>query len=520
MEQKKRFFSHQFIAIALLLFGIAVRCIGIGSIPGGLNQDEAFGAYEAYSMLHYGMDSSGYAFPVYLNTWGSGMSALNSYLMIPFMALFGVHAWVIRMPQLITSCVALYVIYRLFLRLFNEKAALIGLLYFAVCPYHIMMSRWGIDCNLAPAFLLFGFYCFVIGVEKPKYYMLSALLYGLSLYCYATIWLIVPFMILLPALYVLYTGKLRWCRYLPLSVLILGILALPLLLFLLVNKGYIAEIKLAFLSIPKLTVMRDSEVTFHYFTWYLRQLLTMLVRQSDGLVWNSAPVGLYYRGFLVFALIGGIYWLKRAFTSIRKRAYDPFVLLIFPLICAVFLGCLIQVNVNKINCIHIPIVTFIITGLYVTCTFVEKYFRYAVQTLAGGLLILFIVFASWYVTDFREEIGTLWCEGLEDAVAYADAQAALTGSDTDPAVTIYVDPSLYYPKILLYSKLPVTTYRETVVYNNYPSICLWIDSCGPYVFLPEAAEPGDLCIIPESEIEAYEAKGFTVTRFGHSAVVQ
>ena len=59
--------------ILLLLFGIIVRCYKFGAIPGGLNQDEAFSAYEAYSLLHYGMDSSGYAFPVYFNAWGSGM---------------------------------------------------------------------------------------------------------------------------------------------------------------------------------------------------------------------------------------------------------------------------------------------------------------------------------------------------------------------------------------------------------------------------------------------------------------
>lgn len=39
-------------------------------------------------------DSSGYRFPVYLTAWGSGMNALNTYLMIPFMAVFGAEVWV------------------------------------------------------------------------------------------------------------------------------------------------------------------------------------------------------------------------------------------------------------------------------------------------------------------------------------------------------------------------------------------------------------------------------------------
>lgn len=78
------------IFFILMAAGIAARMIGFGVIPGDINQDEAFAGYQAYSMLHYGVDSAGYRFPVYLYTWGSGMSALNSYLMMPFMAVFGV----------------------------------------------------------------------------------------------------------------------------------------------------------------------------------------------------------------------------------------------------------------------------------------------------------------------------------------------------------------------------------------------------------------------------------------------
>ena len=55
----------------------------------GLHADEAYAGYEAWSMCHYGYDSWGYKNPVYLRAWGSGMNALNSYLMIPFIAIDG-----------------------------------------------------------------------------------------------------------------------------------------------------------------------------------------------------------------------------------------------------------------------------------------------------------------------------------------------------------------------------------------------------------------------------------------------
>ena len=70
-------------------------------------------------MLHYGMDSAGYAFPVYFVSWGSGMNVLNSYLMMPFIGIFGVHTWTVRMQKMITACVSLYLFYSLFSRIFS-----------------------------------------------------------------------------------------------------------------------------------------------------------------------------------------------------------------------------------------------------------------------------------------------------------------------------------------------------------------------------------------------------------------
>lgn len=54
----------------ILAVGIFARVYKFGSLPGGINQDEAYAGYEAYSLLHYGKDSFGYSFPVYFISWG------------------------------------------------------------------------------------------------------------------------------------------------------------------------------------------------------------------------------------------------------------------------------------------------------------------------------------------------------------------------------------------------------------------------------------------------------------------
>ena len=57
-------------------------------------------------------------------------------------------------------------------------------------------SRWGLESNLAPGFLLFGLYFFLRGMEDSRWLLPSALMYGLALYCYATLWPFVPLILL------------------------------------------------------------------------------------------------------------------------------------------------------------------------------------------------------------------------------------------------------------------------------------------------------------------------------------
>lgn len=98
---------QKLLFILILILGIGARLWMFGDVPGGINQDEAFAAREAWSLLHYGKDSFGYSYPMYLTAWGSGMNALNTYLMMPFIALFGMHTWVFRLPQMLIGILSL-----------------------------------------------------------------------------------------------------------------------------------------------------------------------------------------------------------------------------------------------------------------------------------------------------------------------------------------------------------------------------------------------------------------------------
>lgn len=91
--------AYFWLAGALLLIGCAVRLVALSSLPCGLNQDEAYAGYNAWCLLHYGVDSAGYHNPVYMVAWGSGMNVLETYLMMPFVALLGPCTLAFRLPQ-------------------------------------------------------------------------------------------------------------------------------------------------------------------------------------------------------------------------------------------------------------------------------------------------------------------------------------------------------------------------------------------------------------------------------------
>lgn len=483
----------------VLLLGAAVRIWRNSALPGDINQDEAFAGYTAYSLLKYGIDTSGYHFPVYLVAWGSGMNALNSYLMIPFIALFGLKTWVIRLPQLIIAILSLPAAYGLIKRLFNERTAFFTLLILAFCPWHIMLSRWGLESNLAPGFLLFGLYFFIRSFDDRRFLPISAIMYGLSLYTYATIWPFVPFIILFQGLYSIARGKLKADAVLLACVIILGLFALPLLLFLLVNYGLIPEIRLSFISIPKLLYMRSGELSLSHIPENFRTLLKLLVLQNDGLPWNSTHFGLIYHFSLPVCIAGIICLLYRTFKA--SKEFKPEIIILIQLLAGLILGLMIDVNVNRANIIFIPLIICTSVGLDFIC---EKLSGHLFTLILALYLGAFCVFSVFYFKEYQSSISYYFAEGLEESVKDI--------KDFDG--TVYVYGRIYYPSLLFYTGENVNRFLDSVEYKHFPAAYLSAKQFDKYVFFDEIPQidKNAAYILPSSaDITEFEALEFEIT---------
>jgi len=505
------FFSRRGTCRALfwliLAMGVFARAYLLGLVPNGINQDEAFAGYEAWALMNYGIDTAGYHNPVYLTAWGSGMNALETYLMMPFIAVFGLKPWVIRLPQLIAACLSIWVTYLLVRRTVNERAGLFAMFMLAICPWHIIMSLWGLESNLAPGFLLFGLYFFVAALDDPRLLPLSAVMYGLSLYTYATVWIYVPVMLAVQLIYCMAYKKIRLTRHLALFVIILFVMAAPLLLFLLVNYGYIDEIRTPLFSVPKLLYMRTGEISFDEKARKLEIFKSIFIEQDDGWIWSSPRrYGLFYRITMPLAVLGLAGCIARLAAAARRRKFCRAALLPVQLIVCLPQLILMKGNVTRFNMLFIPLVIMAALGAY----FLSRLsWRPVLGALAAVYLVLFVGFESYYFTDYAqdEELLSHFSYGLEDALALACEKGDI----------VYLDENEFYTKVLFYTKTPVTAFRDTVEYLYYPAAYLHVLSFDRFRFWDDPYRPEDNAayIIPEGDsLGILEESGFTFEHIG------
>ncbi len=464
--------------IAFFVLGLFARVWNFGSVPPGLNQDEAFAAYDAWALLNHGTDSSMHSWPVYLTAWGSGMNALESYLLIPFFALFGVKTWVIRMPQLILAILALPAAFSVGRDIGGKRCGLICMALLALCPWHILLSRWALESNMAPNLLLIGICIFLKGQKNERFLPVAALLLGLSLYAYSAIWPVLPVLLGL----VLLQTRPKPSAWLLFAGLILALAALPLLGFLAVNYGLIGEFSIGPFSVPKLVSMRREEISLSRIPDNLKIMGEILLQQTDGLKWNSPGIfGLFYPAYLPFLAVGTAELVHRLVRPVKNGKPDAAVTLLIWLITGIILTALISVNINRMNYLLMAVAITTAVGAEKVLLLMGRQSRKGCAALLALVLIWFVPFEKYYFTEYAESLRGEFTVGWEEAL---DAALSREG-------TIYVTHAIHYPKILLKGEISPEKFNTTVEYETYPAQYLSPKSFDRFVYVNEASIPED-----------------------------
>ena len=237
MKFKAQYLILGFIFLTAFLF----RSYNLSQVPPQPTVDEVSIGYNAYSILNTGADEYGTKFPMLLRAYDDYRPALYVYLVIPFVALFNLSVFTIRLPSVILSILSIIVVYFLLRELFsNSKVGIevrniklgvpeIATLLLALSPWHIYISRLGHEVNASYAFLIFGFLFFFRFLDKEEWNLyLSALFFALSFDSYQSTKIVVPLVLLVLVilhLKILMTNK----RTVIISAVIGFIVALPIL---------------------------------------------------------------------------------------------------------------------------------------------------------------------------------------------------------------------------------------------------------------------------------------------------
>jgi len=174
------------ILFLILIFGSALRLSYLDYNPPSLNWDEVSHGYNAYSILKTGKDEWGKFFPmVNFRAYGDYPTALNLYLTIPFIAIFGLNEFAIRLPHAFLGILTIASVYFLVLGLFkNKKIALLASFLAAIEPWYVFTSRFVIQSNLS-VFLLTSCMAMFFNRDKNKYLLpLSLFFLFLTLFSY------------------------------------------------------------------------------------------------------------------------------------------------------------------------------------------------------------------------------------------------------------------------------------------------------------------------------------------------
>jgi asparagine N-glycosylation enzyme membrane subunit Stt3 len=448
--------------ISILTIGIFARVWEFGLIPPGLNLDETSIGIEAYSIYHYGLDRNGISFPVHLISWGGGQNALYAYVIIPFIAIWGLSAVTIRLPMLISGILALPLMYYVGKRILDKNMGLISMFLLAISPWHIILSRWGLESNIFPFLFLVGFACLLKSMENSKWFIVACVFFALCLYAYGPAYLAIP-VFLTCALPVLIYYKKSSLKNTSLGLVVFTLITTPIILFIIVNTFRLSTIHIGPLTAPRMPAQARYELLaavfnrnpFASLSANALGFLKLLVIQSDGLLWNVLdPYGYFYTITFPLALTEAIFLIPT-----RKRATNKAekLLLLSWLIASVSIGVMQPANINRINLIFIPLI------LCISVFLVKLYKNYKHISLVAICLFLigFIGFTlDYHGDDFRKHANELFYEGLIPAlnVAKQEVDAPICVTDTVHQIYIYV----------LYSeKMNPADYANTIQWVDY-----------------------------------------------------
>lgn len=324
-------FLTKYLTVLIFITALLIRFLVIDrQIPPSINWDEASLGYNAYSILKTGKDEWGRTLPLTFEAFGDYKLPGYIYTLVPFVALFGLSEFSVRLPSIIFGSLSVIFLYLIVLELSKEKKwALICAFLLAISPWHFFLSRIALEASLAFSFFLIGLYFLVRGLTKKGLLLPASLMFGLSIFTYNSARIFVPLFLL--GFLMLFWRQIKFTKVSILSAVVFGVfLAVGFYLAVFQDSSaryywvrILDEGAISFLDqarnnstypdlITKLIYNRPTYFIFHFLTNYLKHLSVQFLAISGGTNYQFSlqNMGLIYLIELPFLIWGFLKLLK------------------------------------------------------------------------------------------------------------------------------------------------------------------------------------------------------------------
>ena len=401
MEKKLEDKRIRYVLLGLMtVFFLATRLFRLDIIPfgpHGMHIDEALAAYDAVCVRDWGVDQSLVRCPPYF--WGfGGQDALYTYLAVLIFSILPVSIFSFRLVAVICALPAFFALYGLAGRLFKERIyAIAAIAFMTIMPVYLMSERWGLQCNLFMSTAMVAIYFLVAAVEDGRIrdFIMSGVFWGITLYSYATTWVIVPGFLLISLIYLIYVKRLNIKKVLSLAVPT-GLLAFPLFIQFLVMAGIIEPFSLPFMDFFTMPYFRDSSIGLSNILTNLKHTTYVLFVADDQIYNSTSKFGLMYYVAIPFVLTGLAVAVVYTVRSIKKREYDGWCLItLFYVIGRLFTLITFEPNTNRMCHMYIPFLLYAVLGVQWLISRI-KFKKAAGIVVFCAFSISFLLFGVYY----------------------------------------------------------------------------------------------------------------------------
>jgi len=174
----------KYLFLLIVALGSFVRLLFLDKFPPGLNFDEILYGLDAYSILNTGRDIYGHFMPLAFQSSGY-YPPLYTYILVPFVLIFDLSFWTVRIPSALAGSFSIIVIFFLTYKLFPSKKKQLPLLsaaLLAFLPWHIHLTRVAFLAGIGNVFIMLGIYFFIISKGEKSKLLLSSTFFIFSVF--------------------------------------------------------------------------------------------------------------------------------------------------------------------------------------------------------------------------------------------------------------------------------------------------------------------------------------------------